>query len=139
MIQNIMYATQMHAKGNYKHLYFFNLLFMIDNIDFITINNTSYRKVIHTTKQQQLVVMSIPNGIEIGSEIHPHTTQFIKIERGLGEAVIKNKHYKIGPGSIVVVPPNVKHNIISHAKNGLKLYTIYSPPEHKKGLVQDTP
>ena len=112
---------------------------MIDNIEYLTINNIYYRKVLFTTKHQQLVIMSIPNGVEIGSEVHPNTTQFIKIEKGSGEAVIKNKHYTIGPGSVVIVPPNIKHNIISHAKNGLKLYTIYSPPEHKKNLVQVNP
>lgn len=111
---------------------------MIANIEKLTIKNTNYREVVHTTKQQQLVVMSIPYGEEIGMEVHPSTTQFIKIEKGTGEAVIKNEHYRLSPGSIVIVPPNTKHNIISHAKNGLKLYTIYSPPEHKKGLIQKT-
>lgn len=109
---------------------------MIDNIELLTLENTNYRKVISTTKEIQVVLMNIPFKQEIGNELHPKTTQFIKIEKGIGEAVIKGKTFKLHPGYMVVIPPNTEHNIISHAKNGLKLYTIYSPPEHKKGLIQ---
>lgn len=109
---------------------------LIDNIDKITKNNKYYRKVLNTTKTQQLVVMNIPYKEEIGIEKHKHTTQFIKIEEGKGTAIIENTEYDISVGDIVMVAPNTLHNIISKSKTGLKLYTIYSPPEHKPGLKQ---
>lgn len=110
----------------------------INDIEKLTKQNTNYREVLTTTKQQQLVIMSIPYNEEIGTETHPETTQFIKIEQGSGEAIIKNKTYKIKAGDSIMIPANTKHNIISRSKKGLKLYTIYSPPEHKKGLIQKT-
>ena len=108
----------------------------LENIEKITKTNKNYRKVIHTTKQQQLVIMNIPYNEEIGIEKHETTTQFIKIEQGKGEAIIKDKIYNIKSGDVVMVAPNTEHNIISRSKSGLKLYTIYSPPEHKKNLIQ---
>ncbi len=109
---------------------------MIADLEQMTIENTNYREVIYTTKNMQLVLMSIPYKEEIGSEVHSETTQFIKIEKGTGIAIIKNKAYKISAGWSVTIPPKTTHNIISHTKNGLKLYTIYSPPEHKRGIIQ---
>lgn len=109
---------------------------MIDNIEELTINNKNYRKVIHTTPQQQLVVMNIPNNTNIGLERHPHTTQFIRIEKGKGIAILQGKKYEISKDDFVMIPPNMEHDIISTSRNGLKLYTIYSPPEHRPGLVQ---
>ena len=111
---------------------------MIANLDKLTTKNTNYREVVCTTKNLQVVLMSIPYKEEIGTEQHQDTTQFIRIEKGNGLAVLKNKAYKITTGDMVVIPPKVKHNIISLTKDGLKLYTIYSPPEHKKGLIQKT-
>lgn len=106
------------------------------NIEEITKTNKNYREVLHTTKQQQLVVMNIPYNVEIGMEEHNNTTQFIKVEKGKGEAIIGTKTFDIGAGDVVMIAANTKHNIISKSKTGLKLYTIYSPPEHKKNLVQ---
>lgn len=110
----------------------------LTNIDKITIENKNYRTVINTTKTMQLVLMSIPFNGEIGEEIHKNTTQFIKVEKGNGVAVIENKKYKITKGDFIMVPPGTKHNIISKSHRGLKLYTLYSPPEHKKNLTQNT-
>lgn len=108
----------------------------VDNIEEITKINKNYREVIHTTTQQQLVVMNIPYNVDIGFETHFHTTQFIKVEKGNGEAIIGTKKFKITAGDVVMIAANTKHNIISKSKSGLKLYTIYSPPEHKKNLIQ---
>ena len=99
------------------------------NIEKMTLQNNFYRKVIFTTKQQQLVLMSIPDGEEIGAETHPHTSQFIRVEEGSGIAIIKGKKYYLKDGDVVLIPSGVKHNIIA-GKDGLHLYTIYSPPEH---------
>lgn len=106
------------------------------NIDAITKMNENYRKVLHTTEQQQLVVMHIPYNEEIGTEVHPSTSQFIKIEQGSCIAIIGNEKIKLKKGMCILINANTYHNIISKAKNGLKLYTIYSPPEHKPNLIQ---
>jgi len=103
------------------------------NIESETLKNTFYRKVLFTTPQQQLVVMSIPSGQDIGLETHPTTTQFIRVESGTGIAKVSGKKYFLKDGYCIVIPPNTKHNIITTSDEPLKIYTIYSPPEHPKG------
>lgn len=103
----------------------------IGNIEKDTIINKFYRKVISTTKNLQLVLMSILPRQEIGKEKHKKT-QFIKVESGEGIAILGNKKYKLKKGYAIIIPPNKYHNIINNGKRSLKLYTIYSPPEHKK-------
>jgi mannose-6-phosphate isomerase-like protein (cupin superfamily) len=105
--------------------------FYIDNIKEETENNVNYRKVLATTPNMQLVVMSLQPQEEIGEEIHPYTTQFIRIEKGHGLAVINNVNYELVDDVALVIPLNTKHNIINLSKKmPLKLYTIYSPPNH---------
>ncbi len=107
------------------------------NIERATIKNNNYRKVLSTTSTQQLVLMAIPPGVEIGDEVHPETTQFIKVEKGCGVAVVDNSRYILKPGDSLTVPPGAWHNIwSSNGTTPLKLYSIYSPPEHPDGLVQ---
>lgn len=105
------------------------------NIEEVTEENNNYREVLFTTPTQQLVVMSIPEGEEIGMERHPLTTQFVRVEEGTGIVIIGDMEGELGPGDCVVIPPNTDHNVI--ATTTLKLYTIYSPPEHDKNLVQE--
>jgi mannose-6-phosphate isomerase-like protein (cupin superfamily) len=100
------------------------------NIEKLTLRNIYYRKVINTTENSQLVLMSIQPGDEIGREKHHNTTQFIRIEKGKGVVYIKNKRYNIKDGDAIVIPPNTYHNIINSGKKELKLYSIYSPPVH---------
>ena len=105
-----------------------------DNIEKLTLNNNYYRKVIYTTPQMQLVLMSLPTNVEIGKEVHSYTTQFIRVESGKGVAYINKKRFNLHDGDSIVIPPGVSHNIIS--TDDLKLYTIYSPPEHKSGHTE---
>lgn len=105
-------------------------------LDKLTLSNKNYRQVIHTTPQEQLVLMNIPYMTEIGMEKHEHTTQFIKVVSGSALAHIADNKYKLKKGDAVIISPNTKHNIISTSKRGLKLYTIYSPPEHAYNLTQ---
>jgi mannose-6-phosphate isomerase-like protein (cupin superfamily) len=95
-----------------------------------TLKNKYYRKVIYTTKNMQLVLMSIPKGEEIGMEKHKNTSQFIRVEGGKGIAIVGNKKYSLKDGKAVLIPPNKRHNIINTGSKPLKLYSIYSPPEH---------
>lgn len=105
-----------------------------NNIERQTLQNNFYRKVLNTTPQQQLVLMTIPKDQDIGMEVHPKTTQFIRVEAGTGVAYIAGKRYNLKDGDAIVIPPNTKHNI--RATSELRLYTIYSPPEHPRKTVQ---
>ena len=107
------------------------------NIEKATLENTYYRRVLYTTPQQQLVLMSIPVNDEISLEVHPDTTQFIRFEAGTGEVRINDLIYKVKDGVSVTIPPNKYHRIVNTSlTEPLKLYTIYSPPEHPEDLIQ---
>ncbi len=108
------------------------------NIHEMTISNQYYRKVVDTTLNQQLVLMSLKPGVEIGKEIHPYNTQYIKIEQGSCMAMIENKYIELKKDNFILIPANTLHNIINNSSQVLKLYTIYSPPHHKyNGLEYD--
>jgi len=109
------------------------------NIEKKTIDNVFFREVLATTNNQQLVVMSIKPNDDIPKEIHPKNDQFIRIEKGDGQAIIgedgKEKH-DLKDGSIIMIPAGTWHRIINTSSvNDLKLYTIYSPPHHPLGTV----
>lgn len=113
------------------------------NIEDITEKNTFYRKVLFTSPSNimQLVVMSLEPQQEIGMEVHHDHDQFIRVETGYGKAVIKNmekiEEYKLSDGFAVIIPAGTWHNIINLSTiDNMKLYTIYSPPEHKDKLIQ---
>lgn len=107
------------------------------NISEVTLNNTAYRKILSTTPNMQLAVMSLMAGQEIGLEVHPYTTQYIKIESGVGVAYIEDKSYQLSNDVAIIVPPGAKHNIVNTSTDKhLKLYTIYSPPEHDQDLTE---
>ena len=106
------------------------------DIESETLKNTNYRKVLHTTKLTQLVLMSIKPGDEIGMEVHKQGDQFIRIEAGEGESVLDGKKEALKDGSALVIAAGVHHNIINTSKTkALKLYAVYTPPEHKDGTI----
>jgi mannose-6-phosphate isomerase-like protein (cupin superfamily) len=83
--------------------------------------------------------MALQPGEEIGMEVHHDIDQFLRIEAGTGKAVLDGKEYSLEDGSAVVVPAGVEHNFINTSKDQpLKLYTIYTPPEHPDGTVHAT-
>jgi mannose-6-phosphate isomerase-like protein (cupin superfamily) len=106
------------------------------NIETLTIENNNYRKVLYTTPEMQLVVMSIKKGDEIHEEIHDKKSQFIRVESGKGYMKIWDKNLKntktirLHDGICVIIPPNTKHYLKNSGEEDLKLYSIYSPPEH---------
>jgi mannose-6-phosphate isomerase-like protein (cupin superfamily) len=106
------------------------------NLAALTLRNKAYRKVIFTNTKQQIVLMNLQPRQEIGMEVHPHTSQFIRIEGGSGHAVVDGKRYNLKHDSFVIVSPGSKHNVVA-GRSGLQLYTIYSPPEHPPGLVEE--
>lgn len=108
------------------------------NIEKATLKNNYFREVLYTTKNSQLVVMSLKPHEEIGEEIH-HLDQFIKCEAGEGKAILNGLTHKISEGFCVVVPAGAKHNIINtSSEKPLKLYTVYSPPNHQDGVIHKT-
>jgi mannose-6-phosphate isomerase-like protein (cupin superfamily) len=63
----------------------------------------------------------------------------LRIEAGEGKAVLDGVEYPIRDGFAVVVPAGTRHNIINTSSTAsLKLYTIYSPPNHRDGVVHAT-
>ena len=81
--------------------------------------------------------MNLQPGGEIGMEVH-HLDQFIRIEQGTGKAILDGVEHDLQADFAVVVPAGAKHNIINTGETEMKLYTVYSPPEHKDGLVEHT-
>jgi len=109
----------------------------IVNIEKETMENNDYRRVLYTAKYSQLVVMSLKPDEEIGAEVHT-LDQFIRIEAGEAKAVLNGVEHTMKADDAVIVPAGAEHNIINTGDTDLKLYTIYSPPEHKDGVVQAT-
>jgi mannose-6-phosphate isomerase-like protein (cupin superfamily) len=109
----------------------------VEDIEARAIANTDFRRVLFTAKNSQLVLMSLPPGEEIGAEVHT-LDQFFRVEAGTGEAVIEGVRTAIAPGFAVLVPAGILHNIVNTGRVPLKLYTLYSPPNHRDGVVHRT-
>ena len=109
----------------------------ITNIEAATKENTDYRRVLYTAKHSQLVLMSLEPGVEIGMEVH-ELDQFIRIEEGEGQAILDGETHEIKADDALVIPEGTEHNIVNTGSVPMKLYTVYSPPEHKDGIVEAT-
>ena len=109
------------------------------NIEEDTLGNNDFRHVLYTGKYSQLVLMSLKPGEEIGEEVHKTVDQFFRFEKGTGMVSIDGVKHMVADGDAVIVPAGAKHNVINTSKSAeLKLYTIYSPPEHIDGTVRKT-
>ncbi len=109
-----------------------------DNIEKLTKENSSFRKVLYTGEQSQLVLMSLLPGEDIGSEVHPDNDQFFRFESGTGKVVINDTEYEVADGDAVVIPKGAEHNVINTGQNSLKMYTIYMPPHHQDKIERAT-
>ena len=111
----------------------------VKEIEKETVKNTDFRRVLYTGKHSQLVLMSLKPGEEIGSEVHRDVDQFFRFEAGNGKVVIDDLEHEISDGDAVIVPAGAKHNVVNTSKRAnLRLYTIYSPPEHQDGVIRHT-
>jgi len=113
----------------------------VGSIEKQTLENTYFRQVLFTAQHAQLVVMCLRPGEEIGDEVHSNVDQFFRIERGgEGKFVFNEKEeHLVHDGDAVVVPAGTYHNVVNTSKAAmLKLYTIYSPPNHPDGTVHKT-
>jgi mannose-6-phosphate isomerase-like protein (cupin superfamily) len=116
------------------------------DIERATRENRSYRRVLSTLPNQQLVVMRLKPGEEIGMEVHRLTDQFIRVEGGRGKVTtrprgagrtVEERVWPVGSGDIVMIPQGLEHNVANtSARVDLVLYTIYSPPHHPVRRVQ---
>ena len=104
-----------------------------------TEKNTDFRRVLYTGKFCQLVLMNLKPKEEIGEEVHETVDQFFRFEKGEGMVIIDGVKHRVEDGSGVVVPSGARHNVMNtSSKEELKLYTIYSPPEHQDKVVRHT-
>jgi mannose-6-phosphate isomerase-like protein (cupin superfamily) len=110
----------------------------VTNIEKDTLDNQDFRRVLYTAKNTQLVLMSLRANEEIGEETHD-LDQFIRVEAGQGLAVMDGVAHRLEDGSAIVIPAGTKHNVINVSDTDeMKLYTLYSPPEHRDGTVHKT-
>ncbi len=110
----------------------------VDNIEELSLNNTYFRKVLYTATNCQLVVMHLQPNEDIGEEIH-ELDQSIRCEAGEGRAILDGVEHNISDGYAVIIPKGTKHNIINTSSElPLKLYTLYTPPEHRDGVIHET-
>lgn len=104
-----------------------------------TLNNKNFRKVLYTSKHSQLVLMNLKPKEDIGMEVHPENDQFFRFEKGKGKVIIDGNKYDVKDGSAIVIPAGAKHNVINlSGTDELKMYTIYSPANHKDGTIHAT-
>ena len=109
------------------------------NLEKLTLENIYFRRVISTSSTMQVVLMALPPQTSIGMEKHPGITQFFRVEQGEGIAQIGDEKVRLADGSFVFIHPDTYHNITNTSTSKwLKMYTIYSPPNHPCNRVDVT-
>lgn len=101
-------------------------------------SNDAFRREVLTGEHEQVVVMTIPAGGEIGEEVHPDTDQVLVFVEGRGEAQLDGRSSEVGPDDLVLVRAGTRHNFLNTGDRPLRLITIYAPPEHAPGTVHET-
>ena len=109
----------------------------VKDIEDLAVKNEDFRQVLYTAKHCQLVVMALKPKEEIGMEVHK-LDQFFRVEEGSGDAVLDGVRTTIQAGFAVVIPAGTNHNIVNTGTDPMKLYTLYSPPNHRDGVVHHT-
>lgn len=116
----------------------------VGDIEQQTIDNENFRTVLFTGQKTQLTVMSLKPGEDIGMEMHDDLDQFLRIESGKGrvefgsgEEQVDETH-DVEDDWAIIVPGGVWHNVVNTGDSELKLYSLYSPPEHPDGTVHKT-
>lgn len=107
------------------------------NIEQETLKNELYRKVLYSVPNRfQLVLMCLKPGEDIPVEVHSKGVQFIRVESGTGKAVVNRIVYRLKDGVTITIPPGAKHYISNTSRTkSLKLYAVYTPPEHAPNRV----
>src|SRR5689334_7353744 len=100
-------------------------------------DSEAFRKALFTTDRSQLVIMSLRSGEDIGEETH-EADQLLYAVKGEGTAVIEGMKHTFEKGDILCVPAGTRHNIVNTREEPMKLFTVYSPPQHLPGTIQRT-
>ena len=100
--------------------------------------NEAFRREVITGEHEQVVVMAVPAGGEIGEEVHPDTDQLLIFVDGNGEAQLDGASSEVAPNDLVFVHAGTRHNFLNTGDSALRLITVYSPPEHEPGTVHET-
>lgn len=108
------------------------------NLEKETTENSDFRRVLYTGHHTQLVLMTLQPNEEIGSEVHQTVDQFFRLDAGEGKVVIDGMEHSVSNGFGIIVPAGAEHNVINTGSAPLKLYTLYSPPEHIDGTIRHT-
>ncbi|MEK7580101.1 MAG: cupin domain-containing protein [Patescibacteria group bacterium] len=110
---------------------------LVINIEDASLKNDNFRQVLYTAKNSQLVLMSLKPGEDIGMEVHT-LDQFFRVEKGEGIAILDGVEREIKDGSAIIIPAGANHNVINSMSGEMKLYTLYSPPNHQDGVIHKT-
>ena len=100
--------------------------------------NEAFRREVLTGEHEQVVVMTIPPGEEIGDEVHSETDQVLVFVDGRGDAILDGERSAVGANDLVFVRAGMRHNFVNTGDDPLRLITIYAPPEHAPGTVHET-
>jgi len=120
------------------------MLGWVADVEKATLDNTNFRTVLFTGEHTQLTVMCLQPGEEIGWEAHHDIDQFLRLEQGSGRAEFGagedavDETHDIEDDWAIIVPAGVWHNVVNTGDEPLKLYSLYSPPEHPDGTVHVT-
>ena len=120
------------------------MLGWVGDIEEETLANTTFRTVVFTGEHTQLTVMSLAPGESIGREAHEDIDQFLRVERGSGRVELGRSEdsvdetHEVRDDWAVIVPAGVWHDVVNTGDGELKLYSLYSPPEHPDGTVHET-
>jgi mannose-6-phosphate isomerase-like protein (cupin superfamily) len=116
----------------------------VADIEQVTLDNSNFRTVIHTGTHTQLTVMRLLPGEEIGWEMHDHLDQFLRLEQGSARLDVGRTEDKVDESHDVeddwamIIPAGTWHNVVNTGDRDVKLYSLYSPPEHPDGTVHRT-
>lgn len=97
--------------------------------------NEYFRQVVFTGVHSQLVVMMLRPSEEIGEEVH-EADQFIYVVKGQGEAITAGIAAPFEKGEALCIPAGSLHNVRNTGDEPMKLFTVYSPPQHAAGTVE---
>lgn len=120
------------------------MLGWVADVEATTLDNQNFRSVVFTGEHTQLTVMRLKPGEDIGWEAHDNLDQFLRVEQGSGRVELGRSEdnvdetHDVGPDWAIIVPAGVWHNLVNTGADDVKLYSLYSPPEHPDGTVHKT-
>jgi mannose-6-phosphate isomerase-like protein (cupin superfamily) len=108
------------------------------NVRQSALENNNFRSVLFTNKHSQVVLMSVLPGEDIGREVHELVDQVLFFVKGRGQAIVGGEKHDITAGDMFAVPAGTEHDFVNTGTEAMKLFTVYSPPEHPEGVVHAT-